>query len=134
MYRFVGTLRLSVIFIQVISDLGGLTFGQTAEGEWGYKPSGADAVIPFKDIEYVGNITGKVSSNRRYADFDIASYDNYQNITIDNIFPIITYMMHSSNGDGAGTMSWSYNPEAGMLTFDNGDTSMVSVAAKIYVI
>lgn len=114
--------------------MGGLSFGQDAEGNWGYKPEGADAVIPFKNIEYIGNITGKVSNNRRYADFDITSYDNYQNITVDNIFPIVTYMMHYSNGDGAGTMSWSYNPETGMLTFDNGDASMVSVAAKIYVI
>lgn len=30
------------------SDLGGLSFRQDAEGNWGYKPSGADAVIPFR--------------------------------------------------------------------------------------
>lgn len=36
---------------QLISDLGGLSFGQDAEGNWGYKPSGADAVIPFKKIK-----------------------------------------------------------------------------------
>ena len=35
----------------LISDLGGLSFGQDAEGNWGYKPSGADAVIPFKKIK-----------------------------------------------------------------------------------
>lgn len=28
--------------------MGGLTFGKTTEGEWGYKPEGADAVIPFR--------------------------------------------------------------------------------------
>ena len=28
--------------------MGGLSFGQDTEGNWGYKPSGADAVIPFK--------------------------------------------------------------------------------------
>ena len=33
------------------SDLGGLSFGQTAEGKWGYKPEGADAVIPFSGKE-----------------------------------------------------------------------------------
>lgn len=27
--------------------MGGLTFGQDAEGNWGYIPSGADAVTPF---------------------------------------------------------------------------------------
>lgn len=29
-------------------DLGGLSFGQDGEGNWGYIPPGADAVIPFK--------------------------------------------------------------------------------------
>ena len=30
------------------SDLGGLSFGQDADGNWGYKTGGADTVIPFK--------------------------------------------------------------------------------------
>jgi hypothetical protein len=29
-------------------NMGGLTFAQDSEGKWGYKPSGADSVIPFK--------------------------------------------------------------------------------------
>ena len=33
---------------ELSSDLGGLTFAQDAEGNWGYIPSGADAVIPFR--------------------------------------------------------------------------------------
>ena len=33
-------------------DLSGISFTQDEEGNWGYKPSGADTVIPFKkDIE-----------------------------------------------------------------------------------
>lgn len=39
---------------QLISDLGGLTFSQDAEGNWGYKPEGADAVIPFSSgVEFL---------------------------------------------------------------------------------
>ena len=53
-----------MIFIQVNSDLGGLSFGQDAEGNWGYKPSGADAVIPFKgDWELVLKITFGAAAN-----------------------------------------------------------------------
>ena len=37
---------------QVSSELGGLSFAQNEEGEWGYKPSGADAVIPFNKAGY----------------------------------------------------------------------------------
>lgn len=33
------------------NNLGGLTFCQDAEGNWGYKPSGADSVIPFKSCD-----------------------------------------------------------------------------------
>lgn len=35
------------------TSLGGLTFAQDAEGNWGYKPSGADSVIPFKSGDLV---------------------------------------------------------------------------------
>lgn len=36
--------------VAALSDsLGGLNFAQDAEGNWGYIPSGADAVIPFKN-------------------------------------------------------------------------------------
>ena len=40
---------------QLISDLGGLSFGQDADGNWGYKAGGADTVTPFKgdpDFDY----------------------------------------------------------------------------------
>ena len=30
--------------------MSGLSFGQDAEGNWGYIPSGADAVIPFRNL------------------------------------------------------------------------------------
>lgn len=45
--------------------MGGLTFGKTAEGEWGYKPEGADAVIPFKRIHraLVGKQSGTCNAN-----------------------------------------------------------------------
>lgn len=41
-------------------DLGGLSFGQDADGNWGYKIGGADTVIPFKgelDFDYEHNIS-----------------------------------------------------------------------------
>lgn len=39
------------------NSLGGLQFIQDAEGNWGYKPSGADIVTPFKTASYPSNIT-----------------------------------------------------------------------------
>ena len=42
------------------SDLGGLSFGQDADGNWGYKIGGADTVIPFKadpDFDYEHGIS-----------------------------------------------------------------------------
>lgn len=39
-------------------DLGGLTFAQDADGNWGYKIGGADPVIPFRrDWELILKIT-----------------------------------------------------------------------------
>ncbi len=47
--------KLSVFCNHLLSlnrDLGGLSFGQDAEGNWGYKTGGADTVTPFKSIKY----------------------------------------------------------------------------------
>lgn len=33
---------------ELSNNLGGLSFGQDADGNWGYKTGGADTVIPFK--------------------------------------------------------------------------------------
>lgn len=41
-------------------DLGGLSFGQDDDGNWGYKAGGADTVVPFKgepDFDYEHNIS-----------------------------------------------------------------------------
>ena len=62
---------------QLSSDLGGLSFGQDAEGNWGYIPSGADAVIPFRgDWELVLKITFGAASNNKggiYSNDDAAT-------------------------------------------------------------
>ena len=45
---------------QLISDLGGLSFVQDADGNWGYKAGGADTVTPFKgdpDFDYEHGIS-----------------------------------------------------------------------------
>ena len=49
--------------IRLCSDLGGLSFGQDAEGNWGYIPSGADAVIPFSS-GFKAVIHGRYTTNR----------------------------------------------------------------------
>ena len=45
---------------QLIRDLGGLSSGQDADGNWGYKIGGADTVVPFKgelDFDYEHNVS-----------------------------------------------------------------------------
>ena len=40
--------------------MGGLSFGQDADGNWGYKIGGADTVVPFKgelDFDYEHNVS-----------------------------------------------------------------------------
>lgn len=53
---------------QLSSDLSGLSFGQDAEGNWGYKPSGADAVIPFNNPKKFFSLFEKISAKRDYYD------------------------------------------------------------------
>ena len=49
--RNLKSMLISFIFIIIFiynDDTAGLKFAQDAEGNWGYIPSGADTVIPFK--------------------------------------------------------------------------------------
>lgn len=62
--EFLATARVAYehgLEIDALSrDLGGLSFGQDADGNWGYKTGGADTVIPFKgypDFDYEHNIS-----------------------------------------------------------------------------
>ena len=45
---------------ELSNNLGGLSFGQDADGNWGFKIGGADTVVPFKgepDFDYEHNIS-----------------------------------------------------------------------------
>ena len=62
--EFLATARVAYehgLEIDAISrDLAGLSFGQDADGNWGYKTGGADTVIPFKgypDFDYEHGIS-----------------------------------------------------------------------------
>lgn len=62
--EFLATARVAYehgLEIDAISrDLGGLSFGQDADGNWGYKAGGADTVTPFKgdpDFDYEHGIS-----------------------------------------------------------------------------
>lgn len=62
--EFLATARVAYehgLEIDAISrDLGGLSFGQDADGNWGYKIGGADTVVPFKgelDFDYEHNVS-----------------------------------------------------------------------------
>jgi hypothetical protein len=44
-------------------NMSGLSFGQDAEGNWGYKPSGADSVIPFKSSSNVRLVYKSTEAN-----------------------------------------------------------------------
>lgn len=54
--------RISDGFTDVINNLGGLSFGITANGEYGYRKPGADTVFPFSSFrgaELVCNIRAR---------------------------------------------------------------------------
>lgn len=62
--EFLATARVAYEHGQEIDalsrDLAGLSFGQDADGNWGYKTGGADTVIPFKgypDFDYEHGIS-----------------------------------------------------------------------------
>ena len=73
---------------QLISDLGGLTFAQDAEGNWGYIPSGADAVVPFRNIIVRASTSYLTSAYEGHVKVQIrvSVYDGETLLVTDTIF------------------------------------------------
>ena len=100
------------------SDLGGCQFGFTFDGLPGYKKVGADTVYPFKGWYYLGE---------GYS-FDLKSFTDYSNFTIDN-FIVGSSSAGASQSGGHGefntyakingfSLSKSYDNKLGILTIN----------------
>lgn len=71
------------------NSLGGLEFAQDAEGNWGYKPAGADTVTPFRNgAMMIGTFSGgypsAAAATSKYT--NLTTYSN-STITIDGVLP-----------------------------------------------
>lgn len=105
------------------NNLGGYSFGETADGKPGYRKPGADTVIPFKSG--IINLGTGIS-------FNVSTYDGYKNLTTNNFFIEYNSAIASSSGDNGflkdqvgSTYHWpsysispykSYNSATGVLT------------------
>ena len=79
---------------EVNNSLGGLSFAQDAEGNWGYKPSGADTVIPFKSGEIIDLGTGTSWDISKY-------YSGYDKLTSDNFIVEVSSLKSGHGWDSS---------------------------------
>ena len=105
---------------QLSIDLGGLSFGQDAEGNWGYKPEGADAVVPFRMHPiHCGAYAATMNYSGYNLNIDIKPYfSNYKKLTEDNFFIIVNTINFSSTtaANVGGTVTYSYDADTGTFT------------------
>lgn len=102
---------------QVSSDLGGLSFGKTTEGEWGYKPEGADSVIPFKSAV----LSGANIYNQLWASGGNGSHLNATRYTFAEDYSSV-FVVQSSSG------IMGYGSESGIAY--SGDGTVISLFSK----
>ena len=102
---------------QLISDLGGLSFGKTTEGEWGYKPEGADSVIPFKSAV----LSGANIYNQLWASGGNGSHLNATRYTFAEDYSSV-FVVQSSSG------IMGYGSESGIAY--SGDGTVISLFSK----
>lgn len=109
------------------NSLGGLEFAQDAEGNWGYKPAGADTVTPFRNGGIIKLLTtynpfgGSYSSPKSFA-LDIKNVsDKWETLTNDNFAYVSKGFMlqvvgNGANNNGMISIAFSYNKDTGILT------------------
>lgn len=88
------------------SDLGGLTFAQDAEGNWGYIPRGADAVVPFRNIIVRASTSYLTSAYEGHVKVQIrvSVYDGETLLVTDTIFD------GHARGSGSGSTTETIYP------------------------
>ncbi len=100
--------------------MGGLSFGETEDGQPGYRKPGADTVIPFsKGAEFIamtifhGSTMPTSNTACSFAAYnpDVISYDpNTHKITLKKACKIAVYMAHSPVGQTSNvTFSYKIN-------------------------
>ncbi len=117
------------------SNLGGLSFGADEEGNWGYKPGGADAVIPFKKESVIKNY-GQVSSGNITADFP-----NYAELTTANFILKVTGASsepgrHGGNSGSEGKSiypSLSYNSATGVFSVSGTSAYQADSGKEMFI-
>lgn len=111
-------------------DLGGLSFAQDSEGNWGYKIGGADPVIPFKTEPLVydfsdGTFNLSDSSKPYYV-------KDYKKLTKQNFhgscsWSCYEYFHHTDTADhehrNSGGISFTYSSDTGILTVKRNQTN-----------
>jgi len=118
------------IFRGLSNNLGGLSFGQDADGNWGYKAGGADTVVPFKTEPFVYDFSGGTfnlsDSSKPYYVKD------YKKLTKQNFhgscsWSCYEYFHHTETGDhehrNSGGISFTYSSDTGVLTVKRNQTN-----------
>ncbi len=106
--------------------MGGLSFGQDAEGNWGYIPSGADTVVPFKSSKvkiYDIKVDTDPATNVGGGTINIKNdFPQYASMTADNFkIGITSNACGVNNGNNYHSYvrtSLSYNASTGVLTWN----------------
>ena len=115
---------------ELSNNLGGLSFGQDADGNWGYKAGGADTVVPFKTEPFVYDFSGGTfnlsDSSKPYYVKD------YKKLTKQNFhgscsWSCYEYFHHTETGDhehrNSGGISFTYSSDTGVLTVKRNQTN-----------
>ena len=74
MHAFLTFLPVLQDFVKLNNNLGGLSFGQDADGNWGYKIGGADTVNPFSNGTYYDPTP--FNTDAAYRRYPCPLYDN----------------------------------------------------------
>ena len=116
------------------NNLGGYSFGTTADGQPGYRKPGADTVTPFSNTKIITRTVN--GNNTRTVSVSFADLANYKKLTIDN------FAIKSCNVDVYSTIAnvnnriipnLKYNSSTGVLTLDSGNTNGIFNAGATVV-
>lgn len=112
---------------------GNLSFSIGEDGDpYATYKVGADTVTKkLGEPTLIGTFSGRVNSGYNVAIFNLTSYKNYKNLTLDDMLIVIQKYGHASNAAVAESFSWTYDQSTGVLSVSH--SAMHNMTIDVYI-
>lgn len=109
-----------------LQDANNFTINGESLGSKEFKP-----VVAKPNYYMMTPMSGSTSTSMK---LDFSNFDNFESLSVDDIYPFITYSVGNGNASNAGMLSYAYDNTSGILTVSSGSGWAMATSVVVPVI